>query len=669
MSNEYNPGPRFVNPYNFVPLKGKCQRSPVVSDFAAEYDRKSGYLECIMTLKTPLFIPNTSNSRALHYENEVLGASYDFFSYNNLASANGANTGIYGESIGKYVQPVIPGSEIRGAIRSVYEAAFNGCMSSIELDRPLHRRSSSAKEPGILKQEGNKWVVVPCTTRRFKIVGKPIDSGDSKLHPAKVFSGWKENEIIFIEKKSLIKKKGRCFVGKYEQASAGEAVPSGYEKGFVHKGESFETKKYESIFVPDEKEGKPLPVSEAEITRLKQLLKLYRDKKKNRNIHGESWYSEFQLPGKDNIALIYYSLVYSSSGQSEVRYLSPSQMSKEVFDSDRIYKLLVKQGGYHPCKDTEVCPACMLFGRISNNDGAKNLGSRLRFEDAFPLKPLHSGDEKNYYFIDTILPELGEPKPGAVEFYTTLEENRQQRTNQPIWTYDYKIIDKKYQELKNDSLKLRGRKFYWHSKVKFTSSNGSENNAMRQKIRPLGDSHSRRSNIFRFRIYFQHLNKEELAKLRWALDFNDKDCAHKMGRGKPLGYGSAQLEVTGAYERVIDFQSGEWRIKEFQIPEINEPQLYGALEEVKTICNWERRPKNGYKEVVSYPIGQKDGAGKNAEASHQWFTANKKSDNQFKKTLPLLSEEVDNQASNNWLYGAKVNSKPSNKSNKFSKRK
>ena len=59
---------------------------------------------------------------------------------------------------------------------------------------------------------------------------------------------------------------------------------------------------------------------------------------------------------------------------------------------------------------------------------------------------------------------------------------------------------------------------------------------MKQRIRPLKASDcSKSDNVFRFRVYFDKLNQEQLGRLRWSLDFTDSRCAYKMEEASHWG--------------------------------------------------------------------------------------------------------------------------------------
>ena len=138
---------RFVNPYNFIPLMESCSRSVPTAEFEDCY---TGYFDCRIKLLTPLFIPNTSSSSRLLSEEEKKNEKckdekwkgYDFYSYDDWSAEEWEGKGLPLPP----QNPAIPGSEIRGALRSVFEAAFNGCMSSVSAGRVLSERTNKAKK-------------------------------------------------------------------------------------------------------------------------------------------------------------------------------------------------------------------------------------------------------------------------------------------------------------------------------------------------------------------------------------------------------------------------------------------------------------------------------------------------------------------------------------------
>lgn len=646
----------FINPYNFVPLEESCIRKSLAEYCCSEEPLLTGYMDCKLDTLTPLIIPNTSNDKAMHRaDEERVGKSYDFFSYANLEFSG------LGAAMNRYEKPVIPGSALRGVIRSVYETAFNGCLSTVDLNRKMHRRITKPKKAGLLRRNAQGgWEVVKCERVKIEVTLSKFEFGHVSIND---YEKWKENELISV-------KRNRNKVAY--QVEHGRVYGNGWNTGHLHKGEPFGEKtnvkplgdkKYESVFVRIKPE-KVLSVSDDEWRRFKELLRQYADDKLNLHIgKGHSGYrkycelvdkaerngEKFQLP-------VYYQEQDNEKDQVAM-FLTPAMISKEVFQTE-IGQLLRDSGGYQPCDERDMlCPACALFGMA----GERSLASRVRFTDANV-----SGDiATEYYFDDFVLPELGEPKPGTVEFYSVFPEKVKSKPNMqyPYWTYDYIADGDKVRLLEKNKLKIRGRKFYWHHEpVQETIDNsnsaaksGDDLNNMKQRVRAVAAG-----TTFSFRVYFDSVTKEELARLYWALTFEDTGCAHKIGHGKPLGYGSATIQVTRIMIRQLDRETGERSLRDekqriLQSYRLDETPSMALL---KKIASWTNKPSR----MVSYPLGEgnKNSGGSNNTASHQWFGINRKNKG-FDKVLPTIEEELDEKASDKWLYKLKetaANTKP-----------
>ena len=97
---------RFINPYNFVSLSDRPMREKESGG-----QKYTGSITYTLKTKSPLFIPNTTSSKAFSYtpdknddpRNEH--GRYDFFSYEILDPNK-----VYDN---EYFEPIIPGSEVR----------------------------------------------------------------------------------------------------------------------------------------------------------------------------------------------------------------------------------------------------------------------------------------------------------------------------------------------------------------------------------------------------------------------------------------------------------------------------------------------------------------------------------------------------------------------------
>lgn len=120
-----------VNPYNFVPL----EHAPSRTALDAYYTGKllTGRLDYTLTTDTPLLIPDSAK---VVKDEKIDHKRYPFF---RLPDGT----------------PAIPGSEMRGAMRAVYEAVTNSCLSVLldSTEEPFSQRLPSTngfKDHGLL---------------------------------------------------------------------------------------------------------------------------------------------------------------------------------------------------------------------------------------------------------------------------------------------------------------------------------------------------------------------------------------------------------------------------------------------------------------------------------------------------------------------------------------
>lgn len=146
---------------------------------------------------------------------------------------------------------------------------------------------------------------------------------------------------------------------------------------------------------------------------------------------------------------------------------------------------------------------------------------------------------------DRITPKiLATPKPTTFQHYLVQTDPEGKRENL-----------KHYGSNPIQDTVIRGHKLYWHQKdvscdsVKETQEQQEIEKKAKQytKIRPIRSAVS-----FNFRIYFENLTDEELGALLWVLDLakekenriyvkDDREYRFSLGMGKPFGMGSVKL--------------------------------------------------------------------------------------------------------------------------------
>jgi CRISPR-associated protein (TIGR03986 family) len=629
----------FVNPYNFVKLDGGCVRDINCQTAKEDSGALTGWLECHLQLKSPIFIPNSSNNDYFQKRagDKAKGPkSYEFFSYEDLA-------GKTGDPAQPPSAPVIPGSELRGMIRSAFEALTNSCLFTSDIDRQLYKRapkSNMSGKPGILRKNGNNWEIQPCD--RYMIKTKdcsrdpfPLPSGYAK------WDEWRHH-LRCLEKGNsdfwISSTEDYVTVGKYNLGplvgTYSETCTSGMTKGHVHVTARFQRKHHDSVFVEN---GSPaIPISAGEAQNYLDNLKLY--------LKNEEYKSEYEHLNKgDDIDSYERGVCVYYAEYGGMIYLSPSMITREVF-YNRLSDLL---GTYKPCTDPDaLCPACSLFGMVSDQ-GA--LASRLRFSDAKLVEGCKPQFETPKY-----LDELASPKSSATEFYLKKPSSAE------LWNYDYafnwmrnrggKITNNvDANTIDRSTPMIRGRKFYWHQpSVKYSDLNDVRiedlDEEQKKKLERLVFVRPLKEAEFKFRIYFNRVCEDDLKRLIWVLTIGNSDeHAHKIGMGKPLGLGSVQIRVKKRYRRTIgknlEYQliddPGENQDKVGDLQ--GDDSLLQSSQEAKNQFMAISKLNNDFGNTIRYPYVKDQNNGDLPE-NYLWFVCNKCISG--KSNAPVIEHEL-----------------------------
>ena len=125
-----NPGSsKFINPYNFVRVEKpkECDRTEYKVDHARFHNNfNTGKLRCKIKAISPMFIPDMTTKKEYKEVDGKWHYKYDFFKINQ--------------------NPAIPGTSIKGMLRSVYETITNSCFSQISKeDEKINFREGGSK--------------------------------------------------------------------------------------------------------------------------------------------------------------------------------------------------------------------------------------------------------------------------------------------------------------------------------------------------------------------------------------------------------------------------------------------------------------------------------------------------------------------------------------------
>ena len=558
---------KFVNPYNFVSL-GDIKKA----NCAEETGDLTGVINCSLKTVTPLAIPDSGEKteETIRYTDdrrqsrEVKHNKYPFYRVGG--------------------QAVIPGSEIRGMIRSVYEAVTHSCMSVVNTNI-LSARRPFPRQPGLIRYNAGSKAWELFKAKRYK-----------------------SNKAIFNRDVD------KCYVdvgGVKKHTGDIMSLPHGHI-GYLLIWVDINQRYRASIFELDGSVAIRCVNLEKAVENFHEVCNIYTTNTDNKE-HEDYKKIVYDLKNDGKYYPVWYEEVSGVTGNNV--YLSPACISRSVFDN-RLEDLL----GDHAkkCKGREkLCPACRLFGMIGEKS-SKSLGSSLRFSDAV-LKSKMNDVLLGYRTLKT----LANPKTSAVEFYT------ERPANALTWSYDYKTTDysrignKDIPKRERAKIKIKGRKFYLHNlKVNgdesiYTTNEKANYNSTMELVK--------KDIAFGFEVYFENITDSQLKNLVSVLTLRENDIdgkmCHKLGHGKPLGLGSVKIFVDSVITRKVEIAGSNVTFSE--PPENTENLLNNAIKMPKELLKI--ADTDFTKDVnVSYPLADAHkGNSQNSTAAHQWFSANR----------------------------------------------
>lgn len=633
MGYQFSNNESFVNPYTFVKGKNTVERS----EKEPKAGTHTGVFTCLLYPKTPLLIPDACNKKEISGRGteKVKHYSYPFF------------------RLGK--QPVIPGSSIRGPLRSVYEVLTDSCYSTARPEQYITARAKTPFLPGLLVNNQKKWELF--SAKRYLL---PIEEYGALPFPQGCTVKYSDvvqkygNEVTFRGDKRCIQNNNgqdiSCFfvqsiysqneIPTLEHFSGRNTNSSGILKGYYCIGEYIHRKKYESIFVKGNRIPVPVPRLTNAFESLKATLKLYQDTKINQKLiscnvpwnsdqHGGYSHIDLENFEKNGGTLpIWYKKInnqyyFSFASIGRFQYYTP------------IDKLL-KRGGKMPCSGLKkLCKACNLFGMVGKEEG---LGSSIRITDAVAVEnPLITLQKYN-------LTELRTPHPSYLPFYAV--------TNDYLAGYD------------GTGCNIRGRKFYWHFMPDYEKLEQLPPDKRDAEMEGVKENQGN----FQFKVYFEKLSREQVLELAVLLCLGENkesgNYCFKLGHGKPLGFGSAKIVVDKLEMRNFDPEQPMYEVKTYNLREnleewkflndlFEEESWRDILDEIKQSIEGMRKvlsfdpaadgqnnAKVTYPNILNRSNIPDNELNENELASSQWFLLNWRfGSNNPQKTLPDYQNE------------------------------
>lgn len=464
------------------------------------------------------------------------------------------------------------------------------------------------------------------------------------------------------------------------KASPGEKPPSGWKTGWVFvSGPNVMNKHEERVFL-ESSSVKPLPIADDLKEAWRQLIidyqRLHEEELRERKQRGERpWDYLGHDPGQTDFSrhvyqrgaeelkegtLCYADIETDKSGKPlRVRALYPVSISRDLYPAAP-RELLPAE--LHPATAYDkLSPADRVFGWVAQEEGEGAYKGQVRIHSAVCLSENAIAWHQQAYPLAI----LGQPKPAQSRFYAARDTNGT--------PFDKGVAkDETYTRGQG----LRGRKVYLHHRLaaevgpQYWRDNGGRVEALtagsnteiyREWMRleasgTRADKQNRSVTAwvkpgvkFHFTLDFTNLAREELGALLWLLDLPEGHF-HRLGGGKPLGFGSVRLSIRDFWAADGSAWAEYWRaFAPGDRPQKVEPdrgpfieayrqavvKAYGdgqtrfeALKMIRAFLNAAR----GGDLPVHYPRAdtKPDPQGKN----YEWFVANESENNRY--ALPAL---------------------------------
>ena len=579
---------RALAPYNFVELPNLVLAGdpPVARDHYATADRLTGHLLCRLTTETPLY------TRAALTKDE-----YDLRRRKNDRTKKGLLDDkadfFYVDEVTR--QPVIPGSSLRGMLRTLAEIVAYGKIDAVS-EEPLVYRSVDTTSHGLHYRErlmqfngtGQNSTGKNCRqyTPLMRAGYLRCNSQDEwRIQPAQVIDGTTFARIT------------HAALERFDRAL--EAVPGCKNARFLY----FQPGRYEYQDV----RGGFLRIKMAKVQRAaalpgKDLIKgtLARSgsvpsKSSEVVIFPENNIESVAIPLPDGMIESYRAQI----SQEQAALLGPDGALNDgqpifylVEEGKLIFfghTMMMRLPYEHTAKafvpaalqdneQTDLVEA--LFGYVAQGKPQKRpvaRAGRLFVSDA----QLCADQEQIWLETKPLIPKiLATPKPTTFQHYLVQRnpdpfQNGVTRDGRP--KYSKELAD--YTAEPGQESVIRGHKQYWHKgaisaaelKEEADKLKAPEEDTQHTKIRPVAPGVS-----FTFKIHFENLSAVEVGLLLWVLLLPGQPGVtyrHKLGMGKPLGMGSVQLQPqlilsdrTARYGALFD--EGGWSTAETTIADL-----------------------------------------------------------------------------------------------------
>lgn len=601
----HNPRRKAVAPYNFVPLPEQTiYVDPNKVHSQDRYSGHTGYIDCTLQTLTPLYT-RTALDPAFFAKwsekiREMMADDQARKLYANFFHLSDAQI------------PVIPGSTLRGMIRSLMEIVAYGKMEWVTDTQKITFRSVAAanddplKEPyqqilgrygknvqtGYLHKIGERWWIQPAKTPRQ--LGLPEqDKPYLQVKKSNLVDGDIPNLQFFDDVKYRPQYHKVCFQTETRRGERGNYT-------FYQVANPARNYTYKGLLVctgnMDETGGGSTP-------RKKYAIVLEADSAQSMVAIDEQAVQDYvdsltdfqrEAPFDPRLGCLIHGrpIFYVANNGNKVRFFGHCPNFRvPAYDDQHQWAVtpldLTPPVLRNPFKIDLVDN---IFGYVKDQKQPKNgkqaVAGRVYFTDATFV----STKSELWVSQDPITPKiLASPKPTTFQHY--LVQDRERGHNP-----DSRRTLAHYGTSSPEDTVIRGHKLYWHKKgttqqeiEEHPDSSVADwsKDTQHTQIRPVNPGV-----IFAFRIYFENLDSVELGALLWVLTLpaqeGDKRYRHKLGMGKALGMGSVYIKPQLVLSRRRDAKSTD-----------NDDTLKGRYRQLFDDDQW-YTPERNVKSIIPY---------------------------------------------------------------------
>ncbi|RPI19841.1 MAG: TIGR03986 family CRISPR-associated RAMP protein [Ignavibacteriae bacterium] len=440
------------------------------------------------------------------------------------------------------IKPVIPGSSLRGMIRTTIEIISYGYFKNFSNDRLYYR---ALADMSVLRKQYTEHMVDVNNNHTYMFqagILKKIGYKDYRIYPSQkiyrapsIYNGWKHKITnsgtppIEIEDDKFIK----VF---FNPSTETDHLPHGGKRtvtlrfaeldglrqnrqgnyqtpGYLIASGKMNDKKYQWVIdIPDTSEEGTYYKIPDEVIR-----------NHNHDINRKGNILDLLDTSKD-VPCFFITKdnnIFSFGHNGFFRLGYNKTLKEHIPDELRNFEIEVDEESNKKDNIKKFDIAEMMFG----NDA--DFAGRVFFEDAPLLSGNNQKSEMDFHQI------LSSPKPTTFQHY--LEQIYKTADQKKFPPYGDLFLRNTY----NDNTNIRGYKLYWHKEDNQWIQDKKDevlkhSTQYPQKISPIKNA------TFKGRIRFENLTNVELGALLFALDL-PPECCHKIGMGKPLGLGSIRI--------------------------------------------------------------------------------------------------------------------------------